>query len=120
MDMYGIPNCSTVKKARAWLAQHHVAYQFHDIKKTGITIEQLNSWAQQTGWEKLLNRKGMTWRQLSDDIKASIITPTSAIALMCEKTSLIKRPILTYQQQILVGFDEAAYTAALRHLHTPS
>lgn len=120
MEIYGIPNCSTVKKARAWLDQHNIAYQFHDFKKTGITVEQLNIWAQQTGWEKLLNRQGMTWRQLSDDIKASITTPTAAFALMREKTSVIKRPILTYQGQILVGFNEAAYTAALKHLHTPS
>ena len=113
MDIYGIPNCSTVKKARTWLEQHSIAYQFHDFKKNGVSVEQLSTWAQQTGWEKLLNRQGMTWRQLSDDTKASITTPEAAFALMVEKTSVIKRPILIHQGQILVGFNEAEYTAAL-------
>lgn len=114
MDIYGIPNCSTVKKARTWLEQHNLPYQFHDFKKTGVSIEQLSAWAQQTGWEKLLNRQGMTWRQLSDDIKASITTPAAGYALMAEKTSVIKRPILIHQGQILVGFNEAEYTATLK------
>ena len=113
MDIYGIPNCSTVKKARTWLEQHSIAYQFHDFKKNGVSVEQLSTWAQQTGWEKLLNRQGMTWRQLNDDTKASITTPEAAFALMVEKTSVIKRPILIHQGQILVGFNEAEYTAAL-------
>lgn len=114
MDIYGIPNCSTVKKARAWLEQHGIAYQFHDFKKTGVTPTQLSAWAQQTGWEKLLNRQGTTWRQLSNDTKAAVTTPEAAFALMTEKTSVIKRPILIHNGQILVGFDEAAYTAALK------
>ena len=114
MDIYGIPNCSTVKKARAWLDQRSIPYQFHDFKKTGVTIAQLSTWAQQSGWEKLLNRQGMTWRQLTDDTKASITTPAAAFALMAEKTSVIKRPVLIHQGQILVGFNEAEYTAALK------
>lgn len=114
MDIYGIPNCSTVKKARNWLEQHNISYQFHDFKKTGVTIAQLSTWAQHTGWEKLLNRQGMTWRQLSDDTKAGITTAAAAYALMAEKTSVIRRPILIHQGQILVGFNEADYTATLK------
>lgn len=113
MDIYGIPNCSTVKKARTWLEQHGIAYQFHDFKKTGVTTEQLSAWAQQTGWEKLLNRQGMTWRQLGDDAKAGITGADAAFALMTEKTSVIKRPVLVHQGRVLVGFNEAEYTAAL-------
>ncbi|MDR3390586.1 MAG: ArsC family reductase [Sulfuriferula sp.] len=113
MDIYGIPNCSTVKKARTWLEQHGIAYQFHDFKKTGVSVAQLDAWAQQTGWEKLLNRQGMTWRQLSDDAKAGITGADTAFALMTEKTSVIKRPVLVHQGQVLVGFNEAEYTAAL-------
>ncbi|MHB1678011.1 MAG: arsenate reductase [Sulfuriferula sp.] len=111
--MYGIPHCNTVKKCRLWLARHHIDYQFHDFKKEGVTVSQLSAWAQQAGWEKLLNRSGTTWRKLSDEVKTGITTSTAAFVLMAEHTSLIKRPILVYKDRLLVGFNEAEYIALL-------
>ncbi|MDP2026698.1 arsenate reductase [Sulfuriferula sp.] len=111
MHVYGISNCSTVKKALAWLDEHGLSYTFHDFKKTGTTPTQLAVWAEQVGWEKLLNRQGMTWRQLPDSVKAVITTAPAAFALMSDKTSCIKRPILEYRGRVLVGFNLAEYTA---------
>ena len=110
MDIYGIPNCSTVKKARVWLAQQNIDYAFHDFKKTGVSVAQLTLWAEQIHWEELINRQGTTWRKLSDAIKASITTPAAAFALMAEQPSLIKRPVLVHQHRLLVGFNAAKYT----------
>lgn len=109
IQLYGIPNCTSVKKARAWLEQHQLTYQFHDFKKTGAGIAQLNDWAQQVSWEKLLNRQGSTWRQLDDATKTNITNVDSAVALMSDKTSSIKRPILVSGTTLLVGFNETEY-----------
>ncbi len=111
MRIYGISNCTTVKKALAWLDQHGHAYEFHDFKKAGVNVALLTAWAQQVGWEKLLNRQGMTWRQLPDAVKASVTTQEAAFALMMEKTSVIKRPLLEHAQQIVIGFNPAEYAA---------
>lgn len=111
MHIYGISNCSTVKKALAWLDEHHQCYQFHDFKKHGVSAELLAAWAQHSGWEKLLNRRGMTWRQLPDAVKAGITSQQAAFALMLEKPSIIKRPVLAHAQQILIGFNPAEYAA---------
>ena len=109
IQLYGIPNCTSVKKARAWLEQHQLTYQFHDFKKTGAGITQLKDWAQQVSWEKLLNRQGSTWRQLDDVTKTNITNVDSAVALMSDKTSSIKRPILVSGTTLLVGFNETEY-----------
>ena len=110
MKLYGIPNCSTVKKARLWLVQQQIAAEFHDFKKLGICETQLQDWAKQVGWERLLNRKGSTWRQLPDEVKTSICNETAAIRLMLAKSSVIKRPIVELEGKIAhIGFDEAAY-----------
>lgn len=110
LTVYGIPNCSTVKKARIWLEQNGVAYTFHDFKKLGIDDATLNMWLTQQPWEKLINRAGLTWRGLSEETKAGVNDNTSAIALMQKKTSLIKRPVLVQDNQILaLGFDETIY-----------
>ena len=109
IQLYGIPNCTSVKKARAWLEQHQLTYQFHDFKKTGAGIAQLKDWAQQVNWEKLLNRQGSTWRQLDDATKTNITNVDSAVALMSDKTSSIKRPILVSGTTLLVGFNETEY-----------
>lgn len=108
--VYGIPNCNTVKKALNWLNEHQVAYEFHDYKKKGITAGKLESWAAQTGWEALINKKGTTWRQLDADAQASITGEKPAIALMQEKTSVIKRPLIEKGDKVVtLGFDEAVY-----------
>ncbi|MCB5189401.1 ArsC family reductase [Methylobacillus arboreus] len=110
MKLYGIPNCSTVKKARTWLDQQGVAYEFHDFKKSGISEDTLKQWLSQVEWEKLVNRAGMTWRGLSEDEKAAVTDAASAARLMQEKTSVIKRPVLVKDGKILnLGFTEAAY-----------
>ena len=110
MKLYGIPNCNTVKKARTWLDEHGITYEFHDFKKSGISKETLQQWLGQVDWEKLVNRAGMTWRGLSDAEKAAVTDPASAITLIHYKTSVIKLPVLVKDEQILhLGFTEAAY-----------
>jgi arsenate reductase (glutaredoxin) len=111
MKLYGIPNCSTVKKARAWLDKHAVAYEFHDLKKLGLDAETGQQWLTQQPWEKLVNRSGMTWRNLSDAEKNAVADAASALPLMQDKTSVIKRPVLVDNNQILaLGFNETDYT----------
>ncbi len=114
MKLYGIPNCNTVKKARDWLESHHIAYEFHDFKKQGVSQQLLENWLAQLPYDKLINRAGLTWRGLDDNTKAGIIDDASAIALMQAKTSVIKRPIVENNGKILcLGFDEAAYKELL-------
>ncbi len=110
LKLYGIPNCSTVKKARDWLAAHDIAIEFHDFKKQGVSEAQLNNWLKQIPHEKLINRAGLTWRGLAQETKDSITDNAAAIALMQSKTSLIKRPLLIKNDVILcAGFDETRY-----------
>ncbi|MBZ0095145.1 MAG: ArsC family reductase [Sulfuricella sp.] len=109
MKLYGIPNCNTVKKARAWLTENGIAIPFHDFRKQGISEELLKSWMKQISWEKLVNRQGTTWRQLPDEAKAAVCDESSAIRLMLEKSGVIKRPVLEMDGKITLGFDEAAY-----------
>lgn len=107
-DLYGIPNCDTMKKARKWLDAHGVAYTFHDYKKEGVDTELLASWSDVVGWEILLNRRGLTWRKLPDADKQDV-DRQRAIALMVANPSMIKRPVLVSGQEIKVGFSEAVY-----------
>ena len=109
--LYGIPNCDTVKKARAWLAENGVAYTFHDFKKAGISADKLHAWAAAAGWEALLNRKGTTWRGLDAATQATVVDAPSAIALMAQHTSVIKRPVVERLAgaELLVGFDAGAW-----------
>ncbi|MEI6741256.1 MAG: ArsC family reductase [Gemmatimonadaceae bacterium] len=113
MTLYGIRNCDTMKKARAWLDARGVAYVFHDYKVAGIDAATLSAWASAVGWEILLNRAGTTFRALADAEKANL-DAAKAIALMVANPSLIKRPVLTGAAAVpLVGFNVAAYEAAL-------
>jgi arsenate reductase len=110
MKLYGIPNCNTVKKARAWLDEHGVAYDFYDYKKQGVDQAMLESWLEQMPWEKLINRAGTTWRGLSDTEKAAVVDNLSAVALMIAKPSVIRRPVIAEDSRVLtVGFDAAEY-----------
>lgn len=110
MKLYGISNCNTVKKARTWLEQHDVEIQFHDFKKHGLTPELAQRWLKQMGWEKLINRSGLTWRGLPDEQKQSIKDNAAALQLMLEKPSVIKRPLLEQDGKLLhLGFDAASY-----------
>ena len=108
ITLYGIPNCDTVKKARAWLAEHGVEVQFHDFKKQGVPEPQLDRWLKTAGWEKLLNRQGTTWRKLDDATKAAVTDAKSARALMLAQPSVIKRPVVEWSASgVTVGFDAA-------------
>ena len=109
--VYGIPNCNTVKKARTWLEQNGIEYNFHDYKKKGITPEKIQTWFKQFPWEKLVNKAGTTWKTLSEEEKASVQNENSAIDLMILKTSVIKRPIIEgYARKVIaVGFSEKEY-----------
>lgn len=112
--IYAIPNCNTVKKAIHWLKDNNIEFEFHDYKKKGITLPLLTSWCEQMGWEILLNKKGTTWKLLKVEEQEKVVNQKMAIELMLEKTSLLKRPIITKGSAvILVGFDEVAYKKAL-------
>ena len=108
--IYGIKACDTMKKARAWLDDHGVAYAFHDYKAAGIDRATLERWAGQVGWEVLLNRSGTTFRKLAEADKADL-NQDKAIALMLEQPSMIKRPVLDAGGELLVGFKPDAYAA---------
>ena len=113
ITIYGIKNCDTMKKARAWLDQRGVAYDFHDYKTAGIERAQLERWCKKAGWETLLNRAGMTFRKLPDKDKAAL-DENKAIALMLAQPSMIKRPVLDLGHgKLLVGFKPEIYAAAV-------
>jgi arsenate reductase len=108
ITIYGIKNCDTMKKARAWLEAHRIAYAFHDYKSEGIDRASLERWAGVTGWETLLNRAGTTFRKLPDGDKQRL-TEKKAIALMLAQPSMIKRPVLDAGGKLLVGFTPEHY-----------
>jgi arsenate reductase len=110
ITLYGIPNCDTVKKARAWLSERGLAHTFHDFKKQGVPPGELARWTQAAGWEKLLNRKGTTWRKLDAAAQAAVVDAASAQSLMLAHPSVIKRPVVDWGEDITVGFDAAAWT----------
>lgn len=109
--MYGISNCDSIKKARNWMERNSINYVFHDYKKSGITKDKLEEWVMHVGWELLLNKSGTTFRKLPDMMKENI-DEDSAIMLMAENPSMIKRPVLEYGEEIVVGFKAADYEAA--------
>lgn len=110
IQVYGIPNCNTVKKALDWLKEKELAFTFHDFKKEGVTQTRLKNWIKAVSKEVLVNKKGTTWRGLEDGQKASAETQAGAVALMTEKTSVIKRPVIEWPNgKITVGFDPALF-----------
>lgn len=109
--LYGIPNCDTVKKARAWLADHGQDVDFHDFKKQGLERATVAAWLDQVDWEILVNRKGTTWRKLSDERRAQVVDKASALELMLENPSVIKRPVLEGAGDLSVGFSDTQYGA---------
>jgi arsenate reductase (glutaredoxin) len=112
IQLYGIPNCDTVKKTRAWLDVRGIGYVFHDYKKEGADLAKLAAWSNVAGWEALLNRRGTTFRALPDADKADI-DRAKAIRLMQVSPSLIKRPVVEHSGGLLVGFDEKEWARAL-------
>jgi arsenate reductase len=110
VNLYGIPNCDTMKKARTWLESNGIDYRLHDYKKSGIDRDTLAAWAQVVGWEVLLNRTGTTFRKLPDGAKQDL-DERKALKLMLEQPSMIRRPVLESGQKLMVGFSPEKYSA---------
>lgn len=111
--LYGIPNCDTVKKARTWLADRGHDVVFHDFRKNGLERALVTGWLEQLDWEVLVNRKGTTWRKLTDARRAVVIDKASALELMLESPSVVKRPVLAWAGTFSVGFSDARYAELL-------
>lgn len=107
--LYGIPNCDTVKRARAWFAGQGRDVRFHDFRKDGVPAAELDRWIAHLGWERLLNRQGTTWRRLDEATRAGVTDAASARALMLAQPSVIKRPVVDWGSTLTVGFDPAAW-----------
>ena len=108
--IYGIPNCNTVKKATQWFIQNRIPYTFHNYQKMGISPEKLTIWAQQVGWELLINRKGTTWRKNSEGNEKLVQTEKGTLQLLSTQTSIIKRPVIEKNDKVMiVGYDEDQY-----------
>jgi Spx/MgsR family transcriptional regulator len=104
--VHGIPNCDTVKRARAWLAEHGAVHTFHDFKKDGLSRGLLDAWIAQVGWERLVNRQGLTWKKLDEGTRAAVTGADAARALMLDKPSIVKRPVVAWPGgAVTVGFD---------------
>jgi arsenate reductase len=108
ITIYGIPNCDTMKKARKWLESHAIAYEFHDYKKLGVPERKLRNWVKHAGWETVLNKRGTTWRKLDEKTKNNI-DQESAIKVMLDNPSIIKRPVLESGKVLITGFKESEY-----------
>ncbi len=114
ITLYGIPNCDTVKKARAWFAERGAGITFHDFRKQGVPEAQLTRWIEAVGWEALVNRQGTTWRKLAADEQAAVRDAASAHALLLRQPSAIKRPVADWGGGgITVGFDAARFERQL-------
>ena len=111
--VYGIPNCGSVKNARSWLDEHGIAYDFHDFKKAGLDAATVSGWLKKQPWEVLVNRKGLTWRGLTDAQKAAVVDAASATELMLANPSVVKRPVIVKGATVVVGYDTAQYEQAL-------
>lgn len=115
VTVFGIPNCDTVRKARAWLTGQGIDYQFHDFKKQGVPIDLLPGWIGTVGLDALINRKGPTWRKLDSATQANVVDCASAIAVMQAHSSIIKRPVVVWRKGgVSVGFDPMVLEAHIR------
>ncbi len=112
MIMYGIKNCDTIKKARRWLETHNIDYQFHDVRSDGLDQATIEAWLQSVSWEKLLNKRATTWRQL-DDPRKEQLDQSIAVELLLAHPTLIKRPVLVDGSTCIVGFKDADYAAQI-------
>ena len=109
ITLYGIPNCDTVKKARAWLDGQGIAYDFHDFKKAGVPADRLAAWGDAVGWDALVNRKGTTWRKLDAAAQSAAAHPAGARQLMLAQPSVIRRPVVEWPGRTTVGFEPDAW-----------
>lgn len=113
MIVYGIKNCNTVKKALHWLGEHNIDHQFHDYKKLGITAQKIAEWQNKASWELLINKRGTTWRKLSAEVQEQVNNAKAAEEVMIANTSIIKRPIIEFENQLIIGFNEEEYKCKL-------
>ena len=109
ITLYGIPNCDTVRKARAWLADNGIDYQFHDFRKAGVSADLLRAWLAEMPWDALVNRRGATWRGLPEARRDAVVDADSASAVMLESASVIKRPVLAAFDGVHIGFSAEQY-----------
>ncbi len=109
ITMFGIPNCDTIKKAKKWLDAENISYDFHDYRKQGIDQSMVEDFCQALGWENVLNKRGTTYRQLTQEQKDSL-NETTAVALLVEQPAMIKRPILRVENQLYIGFKAEQYS----------
>ncbi|KZM51298.1 ArsC family reductase [Labrenzia sp. OB1] len=113
MKVYGIRNCDTVKKARKFLEEAGMDYTFHDYRKDGVDADRLAAFVGEFGWDTVLNRRGTTWRKLDDEIKDAVVDAASALSVMIEHPSAIRRPIVECETKNFIGFDPVAWEMAL-------
>ena len=114
IKLYGIPNCDTVKRARAWMNEASVTYEFVDFKKSGVPMQELKLWLECLGWDKVLNRNGTTWRKLDDSTRARVVDAASAAELMQAQPSVIKRPVVQWRDGVCtVGFSAELFRERL-------
>ncbi len=113
VTLYGITNCDQVRKARKLLKTHGIDYQFHDFRKDGLTSTLLDQWFAHVPWDSLLNKRGRSWRQMSESERAAVTDQRSAAEAMLSEPTLIKRPVLTVGPDVLVGFSESVYLRTL-------
>lgn len=111
--LFGIKNCDTMKKAFNWLSENGVDYEFTDYKKAGVAAAHLADWSQRAGWETLLNKRGLTWKKLTE-VERADVNETKAIELMAQYPSLIKRPVLDTGRQLIIGFTPENYAEQLK------
>ena len=114
LQVYGIKNCNTVKKALTWLENNNIPFQFHDFKKEGVSENKLKEWEKHVDWLALVNKKGTTWKKLSPETQDQVVDRDSTNKVLQENTSMIKRPVVEYNKGILLGFNEAEYVTNLR------
>ncbi len=114
LQVYGIKNCNTVKKALDWLNENQIAYEFHDYKKEPATEAQLLKWEKELGWESLVNKKGTTWRKLNPEEQAQVTDAKSANKVLLANNSMIKRPLIETKKGLLLGFNEEEYHNKLK------
>jgi arsenate reductase (glutaredoxin) len=114
--IYGIPNCDTTKKAMAWLQKNNIAFSFHDYKLQGISKEKLAVWCGKKGWETIFNKRSTTWRELPAVEQQKVIDQDTAIKVMLQNNSIIKRPIIEYGNAMIIGYNETAYKGLLKNI----
>ncbi len=114
MKVYGIKNCDTVKKAFVWLENNKIDFEFIDFKKKPATETLLNSWLEKTSWKELINTRGITYRKLSEEQKSSLTNNDAAITIMLENNSIIKRPVIEFNDKFVLGFDESQYESTFK------